>query len=293
MILGVSTRPPTQDISSYDRKILTTLVRLLFCMSWKTMAAKLNQVDQKRAVSPVIGVILMVAITVILAAVIGAFVLEIGDQQETAPNTSFDSSEDQLLLYEGSDDHKANLTQVKLSHAGGDTIPISQIEMKVEGDPGVWGVDKIKSSTGCYNGNTPETWVKPQPDYRVTWGSNEASEWTSGESINALLHNRDTDVYEDLNNDKQSVDTGCVELYRTTGFSDSSTNGAQMVGRLHTSNDGNGGSSDAWKMYQLSQSDEVSVTWKATSGGKTQNLFAYNVQQTNIGECNHNRNRCD
>ncbi|MDX1747991.1 MAG: type IV pilin N-terminal domain-containing protein, partial [Halobacteriales archaeon] len=31
------------------------------------------------AVSPVIGVILMVAITVILAAVIGAFVLGIGD----------------------------------------------------------------------------------------------------------------------------------------------------------------------------------------------------------------------
>ncbi|MDB2285460.1 type IV pilin N-terminal domain-containing protein [Halorubrum ezzemoulense] len=33
-----------------------------------------------RAVSPVIGVILMVAITVILAAVIGTFVLGLGDQ---------------------------------------------------------------------------------------------------------------------------------------------------------------------------------------------------------------------
>ncbi|ELK55548.1 flagellin-like protein, partial [Haloferax sp. BAB-2207] len=32
------------------------------------------------AVSPVIGVILMVAITVILAAVIGTFVLGLGDQ---------------------------------------------------------------------------------------------------------------------------------------------------------------------------------------------------------------------
>ena len=40
-----------------------------------------NQRDaDDRAVSPVIGVILMVAITVILAAVIGTFVLGLGDQ---------------------------------------------------------------------------------------------------------------------------------------------------------------------------------------------------------------------
>ncbi|WP_416840700.1 type IV pilin [Haloferax sp. DFSO52] len=42
------------------------------------------------AVSPVIGVILMVAITVILAAVIGTFVLGLGDQVgDTAPQASF------------------------------------------------------------------------------------------------------------------------------------------------------------------------------------------------------------
>ena len=42
------------------------------------------------AVSPVIGVILMVAITVILAAVIASFVLGLGDQNNPAPTTSFD-----------------------------------------------------------------------------------------------------------------------------------------------------------------------------------------------------------
>ncbi|TKX77870.1 type IV pilin [Halorubrum sp. SD626R] len=41
--------------------------------------------------SPVIGVILMVAITVILAAVIGTFVLGLGDQLgDTAPQASFE-----------------------------------------------------------------------------------------------------------------------------------------------------------------------------------------------------------
>ena len=42
------------------------------------------------AVSPVIGVILMVAITVILAAVIATFVLGLGEQvSDTAPNANF------------------------------------------------------------------------------------------------------------------------------------------------------------------------------------------------------------
>ncbi|TSD08581.1 type IV pilin, partial [Haloglomus irregulare] len=39
-----------------------------------------NILGDDEAVSPVIGVILMVAITVILAAVIGTFVLGLGDQ---------------------------------------------------------------------------------------------------------------------------------------------------------------------------------------------------------------------
>jgi flagellin-like protein len=47
------------------------------------------------AVSPVIGVILMVAITVILAAVIASFVLGLGDQQDTAPTVSFDIEYDE------------------------------------------------------------------------------------------------------------------------------------------------------------------------------------------------------
>lgn len=47
-----------------------------------------------RAVSPVIGVILMVAITVILAAVIGAFVLGLGDGMEQNPQAGVSVSGD-------------------------------------------------------------------------------------------------------------------------------------------------------------------------------------------------------
>jgi flagellin-like protein len=75
--------------------------------------------DDDRAVSPVIGVILMVAITVILAAVIGTFVLGLGDQvQQTTPQASFgfdtsNSSQDLTVTHESGD--SISSSDVKLS----------------------------------------------------------------------------------------------------------------------------------------------------------------------------------
>lgn len=50
--------------------------------------------EEERAVSPVIGVILMVAITVILAAVIAAFVLDLGDSTSANAQASFTVEQD-------------------------------------------------------------------------------------------------------------------------------------------------------------------------------------------------------
>jgi flagellin-like protein len=58
------------------------------------MRAKESKRDPEddRAVSPVIGVILMVAITVILAAVIGTFVLQLGDDVQANPQAGISFS---------------------------------------------------------------------------------------------------------------------------------------------------------------------------------------------------------
>ena len=72
--------------------------------------------DDDRAVSPVIGVILMVAITVILAAVIGSFVLGLGNSvQQTAPNANFDFDFEEVPT----DTDTYNVTA---THEGGDTL---------------------------------------------------------------------------------------------------------------------------------------------------------------------------
>ncbi|WP_083857011.1 type IV pilin [Natrinema limicola] len=58
----------------------------------KSIRQKLIGNEEERAVSPVIGVILMVAITVILAAVIAAFVLDMGSNQSASAQAGLDIS---------------------------------------------------------------------------------------------------------------------------------------------------------------------------------------------------------
>jgi len=62
-------------------------------MNPRDIPDKLVGNEDERAVSPVIGVILMVAITVILAAVLAAFVLDLGDTSEPV-QASFGIDED-------------------------------------------------------------------------------------------------------------------------------------------------------------------------------------------------------
>ena len=82
--------------------------------------------DDDRAVSPVIGVILMVAITVILAAVIASFVLGLGPS-ESAPQATFDFEAE-------SGNYTPNVT---ISHQTGATIDPSTLF--VQGDLNVSG----------------------------------------------------------------------------------------------------------------------------------------------------------
>jgi len=85
-------------------------------------------IDDEKAVSPVIGVILMVAITVILAAVIGTFVLGLGDQvQSTTPQASFGFETSNV-----GDDNNGN-DEVSITHESGDSIDTNNLELTIGG----------------------------------------------------------------------------------------------------------------------------------------------------------------
>lgn len=78
------------------------------------------------AVSPVIGVILMVAITVILAAVVAAFVFGVVGQPQAAPQASLNIEDADASVGTGNTD---NLVTVE--HYGGDDINISDTNFQI------------------------------------------------------------------------------------------------------------------------------------------------------------------
>ena len=89
------------------------------------------------AVSPVIGVILMVAITVILAAVIASFVLGLGDSTNTTPQASFDF------------DYDETGTELTITHESGDTLDSDKLSL---------GGDASESDVTSTGGDISTAW---------------------------------------------------------------------------------------------------------------------------------------
>lgn len=89
------------------------------------MKGKNKLLKSEEAVSPVIGVILMVAITVILAAVIASFVFGIGPTGEKVPVA-------QLVASDGPDSVSTSDGRlIKLQHKGGETIVMDDVKLIV------------------------------------------------------------------------------------------------------------------------------------------------------------------
>ena len=115
--------------------------------------------EDDRAVSPVIGIILMVAITVILAAVIGTFVLGLGDSVtgETAPQASWDMADapdgDGLVI----------------AHNGGPSVEASNLEITVDG----WSVSSGQQFGGTVSAGseTTVTGVSDGQEVQVIWNA--------------------------------------------------------------------------------------------------------------------------
>lgn len=135
----------------------------------------------ERGVSPVIGVILMVAITVILAAVIGSFVIGLGDQvQETAPNAQFTFDYD-----EGN-----NGGTVVVTHDGGQQIDTSEDSLTIVGpdDEVDWSEESIIVTAG----NSSQTITLA--DIATEEGQTIRVVWTGSEGTSATLATDDIPI---------------------------------------------------------------------------------------------------
>lgn len=132
--------------------------------------------EDDTAVSPVIGVILMVAITVILAAVIGTFVLGLGDQiSENPPSANYDWDQD------GSDN-------VTLTHVSGQNIDPARVTGTVNGS----------AAEGAVDDSLGEVWADGSGDISsgdsVDWTNDANSGQTEVESSEAIAEDAELRV---------------------------------------------------------------------------------------------------
>ena len=90
-------------------------------------------VDDETGVSPVIGVILMVAVTVIIAAVIGSSALGLGNSvSETAPQAQFSAETGEVTMTDGAGNFET-FTLMNITHGGGEAVDVDDIHMTVDG----------------------------------------------------------------------------------------------------------------------------------------------------------------
>jgi FlaG/FlaF family flagellin (archaellin) len=229
----------------------------------------------------------MVAITVILAAVIGAFVLEIGDRQETAPNTSFESNQRAVTLFV-SGEARLNYSAVGFTHAGGSVVDRESIQTKVDGNSSTydWHVSGASGGSSTKNLVVPSTaTLTGESDVLVAKGDTfpteegypYGEELTSGGGITVRSYGAVsyTALYGCLYDNKGSDDKIIVEGFTSTDFDEAGYDTRPGNDDVCAHDDG----SKPWeRMDLLGGGEDVTLVWEASSGGKTQTLFRYTVQ---------------
>lgn len=131
----------------------------------------LENVDE-RGVSPVIGVILMVAITVILAAVIGSFVLNLGDQ------IGGSTPQAQLGVSVSATDN-----EVTLEHNGGDEIQADTTRVVVKVDGATYDIPAGASGTIILRTGGEAVIGNYGSEVGVDWNSDGTAESTTSGTL--------------------------------------------------------------------------------------------------------------
>ncbi|CCQ33898.1 hypothetical protein HLRTI_001263 [Halorhabdus tiamatea SARL4B] len=133
------------------------------------MNLKSYLLDDDRGVSPVIGVILMVAITVILAAVIATFVMNMGPSEEQTPTASWDFDE--------------GTNSLTIKHDGGSAVQANELKVVAKSSSGgseeVY-FDDASGVTGSWLSSTSEYGSSDQIEAADTYTIVDSSGSLSG-----------------------------------------------------------------------------------------------------------------
>lgn len=172
--------------------------------------------DDGRGVSPVVGIVMMVGITVVLAAVIGAFVMGMGDDLGNTGPTATVSSSDSPTEGDASG-------EIEFTHDGGDSMEASNLYITISGE-------RINVEEAADADDIPSD--LDNVDSGLNGLDSVSTDDTVGASSTITLEFTD-------NSGSESIDVYTVESDETVGLSyDDGSNSINLV--THTASDGFG-----------------------------------------------------
>jgi len=204
-----------------------------------------------RAVSPVVGVAILVGITVILASVVGAFVFGLVSIGESSPDASFTFSQETSNFTTSNDvnDADADMKTVRVTHNSGEAIQLNQLVAKVSGnksDPqsneSVYQIE--------YQGDTSNDDWRPVLNDTVT----RETVFKPGNSFVIGFYGA-----------RRSLISGTIDDYNVT-------NNNPPTDELSLSSGPNG--------KKLGECDLVEIVWRSDSGAQGQVLQTYQLPGT-------------
>lgn len=142
-------------------------------------------IPSERAVTPVMAIILVVAITVILGSIIGAFALHLGDTvQDYAPSTTFSldyEDGDQTGITCGlSDDDAADEGELTIIHESGDEIDEARLTLTdKEGNTATWNECATTNVSEITSGNKATPEIDSDDTIRLLWVSENDNDDTA------------------------------------------------------------------------------------------------------------------
>jgi flagellin-like protein len=230
--------------------------------------------EDERAVSPVIGVILMVAITVILAAVIGAFVIGIGGQQSTAPDTNVEFDQ-QFRNYSvnNNDADSQTIRSVTLTHGGGDPMERETVSVQARADRDSSGAGAVQGRLIGAEGRSDAG------DVVFGWNLDTEKTITASDSVeyNAFL---DMDSGAMSTSQQDALDDARDEsaTFSWNTFNLGTSAGDYEIGGAATIAFGNNNNvASVQRGDNLLANDEVVVVWSPADSQKTSEVAKYEV----------------
>jgi hypothetical protein len=220
---------------------------------------------RSRALSRTAGIVL----ALVVVASVGTAAVVVFDGWQSDAATSFEGEERRITLQytgsEGNGDGIANVTQVLLTHTGGEALPIARTRVRIAGNTSVWGPRDLSDDDPASS-----VAARPVPDVRRTLGGGANATIGPGATLNPIAYKGyamervcDYDGYHFI------VDRFDVPTDPKGATDELALGGAGSD--CHGSN--------LYPIAGLSRSQEVSVVWRSASGDETRTVFTYTVQR--------------